>query len=113
MKPKARIKPLLDTVFGRKPDVETDNPELEIAGKRCFGVISGLVEQGVKNGFLIDQPTNRMTNAAWAMAHGLATLVVSGRDNPEACGSMVMEMESSLALLVRGLLLPGEKLSPL
>ncbi len=110
----ARMKPALFLLmFGRKTDETASHPELEAAGKRCFGVISGLVEAGIKKGDLIDQPIDRMTNAAWAMAHGLATLVVSGRDNPEACGSMVLEMESSLMLLVRGLLTPGTDLPPL
>ncbi len=110
----ARDEPaLFFLIFGPHSLHKNGNEALEKAGRRCFRVLLDTIEAGIDAGVLVDEPPIRMANGAWSTAHGLASLVVNGRDNPEQCGSLENETEATLALMVRGLMKPGQQLAPL
>ena len=100
-------------IFGPNPRNNKDNEALYEAGKRCFRVLLNTIVAGIETGALKQEPPLRMANAAWATAHGLASLVVNGHDNPEQSGSLVDEMEASLTLLVKGLVQENISVKPL
>ncbi|OMH32813.1 TetR/AcrR family transcriptional regulator [Motiliproteus sp. MSK22-1] len=100
-------------IFGPKTRDKKDNKVLSEAGKRCFRVLLNTIVTGIDAGVLKQEPPLHMANAAWATAHGLASLVVHGHDNPEQSGSLVDEMEASLTLLVKGLVKENIAVEPL
>lgn len=49
--------------------------ELKTSGRASFQVLQDIVEQGVQQGVFKDQNSEVVANTAWALVHGLATLI--------------------------------------
>jgi len=72
------------TIFGGIPcdDRAARSPELQAAGAEAYGVLRGLVAEGIQGGRLRDADPDEMSLAAWSMVHGLGMLLIEGQLDP-------------------------------
>lgn len=61
-------------LFGSNPNVK-DNPEVNIAGKRCFGVLIETVRQSL-GGEASVEDVHRLAVPLWTFVHGAASLLI-------------------------------------
>jgi AcrR family transcriptional regulator len=72
------------TIFGGIPceDGTVRSPELQAAGAEAYGVLRGLVAEGIQRGRLRHADVDQMSLAAWSMVHGLGMLLIEGQLDP-------------------------------
>jgi AcrR family transcriptional regulator len=71
------------TIFGEKiwPDASEADPgraSLRAAGEEAFGVLRGIVESGMREGWLRSGDVDQVSLAAWSLVHGLSLLIIDG-----------------------------------
>jgi AcrR family transcriptional regulator len=60
----------------------TRRPGLQEAGAEAYGVLRGLVAEGIQRGRLRHADPDQMSLAAWSMVHGLSMLLIEGQLDP-------------------------------
>ena len=65
-------------MFGRRLFEQGRYPALAGASERAYGVLTGLVEEGLAAGTLREAPAEALTLTAWSTVHGLAALMIDG-----------------------------------
>jgi AcrR family transcriptional regulator len=66
-------------VMFRADLLQTAAPEYRRAADRAFTLLSSAIRACVEQGFLANRDIEAVTAAAWALAHGAATLAIGGR----------------------------------
>lgn len=61
-------------LFGSNPNVK-DNPEVSVAGKRCFGVLIETVHQSLGGEASLEE-VHRLAVPLWTFVHGAASLLI-------------------------------------
>lgn len=69
---------LYKLMFGPVLGVPGQYPQLRAAGGRAFQVIVDIVEQGMREGRFKAVDRLLVANTAWALVHGLASLLIDG-----------------------------------
>ena len=49
---------------------------LNSASDAAFGFLVAMIEQGIQSGWIVSQDVQLLANSAWAMVHGLSTLMI-------------------------------------
>ena len=91
------------------------HPELQRGGDMCFSVITNLIDRGLEECLLIDQPMHSMAGLLWATLIGITSLVISqsgvspedlSDDRPvvKALKGLIEKPGDSIALAIRSLL---------
>jgi len=62
-------------MFGQRIIDVQQYPELAAHSKESFQVLVDIIEQGIKEKTFKKQPVEMVANTAWALVHGLATLI--------------------------------------
>jgi len=78
------------TIFGKVVCPDENQPEakaLRAAGEEAYGVLRGLVVEGVRTGRLRDGDPEMLALAAWSTVHGLGMLIVDGQLAPVGLGA--------------------------
>jgi AcrR family transcriptional regulator len=72
------------TIFGGIPcdDRAARSPGLQEAGDEAYGVLRGLVAEGIQRGRLRHGDPDQMSLAAWSLVHGLSMLLIEGQLDP-------------------------------
>jgi len=73
------------TIFGGVPcedGAAPRSPALQEAGAEAYGVLRGLVAEGLQRGRLRHGDPEQMSLAAWSMVHGLSMLLIEGQLGP-------------------------------
>lgn len=87
--------------FTRRPEPPlSSNPDTD-----AFGLLVRTIEEGQQAGVLREEPRLELALAAWAMVHGLASLLVNGQVEPyrTQAGGVEALARSQLRLLFGGL----------
>ena len=63
-------------MFGRHNIDTSLYPDLASSGQASFKVLQDVIQQGIEDGSFKDQPAPLVVNSAWAIVHGLATLIL-------------------------------------
>lgn len=82
---------------------QSDDPKLAEATRAAFGFLEDLITEGVKSGELRPDPNLTHALTAWALVHGLSSLILDGRAASRAQPAAVR----SLASLVGQTLIAG------
>jgi hypothetical protein len=83
-------------MFGEKVWPDKNDPgksALVAASRECFGVLRGLIEEGVRAGDLRAGDPDQISLAGWSLIHGLSLLIIDGQltglcDTPAAVRSL-------------------------
>ncbi len=92
---------LFDLMFGGLVRCRA-NPQLDEAGAAALGVISELMEQGIRQGLLQNRESHAMAETAWGLAHGFATIFRNKQVDWDTAAQM-RHVESAFDLLLDGL----------
>jgi len=78
---------------------------LRAAGEEAYGVLRGLVVEGVESGALRPGNPDQIALAAWSLIHGFSMLVIEGRLEPMGIGPASLRgvTEMLMRSLERGL----------
>ncbi|WP_211827809.1 TetR/AcrR family transcriptional regulator [Kistimonas asteriae] len=74
-------------MFGPMIQHPENHPELQEAAQQAFGALYAIIEKGIEQGIMVEQPVWLMANNCWANVHGHAMLLIDGllqRVTPEA-----------------------------
>jgi len=66
-------------VMFREEQLDTKSPEFSAAADRAYDLLKGIVHECAAEGYLEGADLEAVVAAAWATAHGLATLWLGGR----------------------------------
>jgi AcrR family transcriptional regulator len=67
------------TIFGGAVCEEGLPPSLHAAGQESYGVLRGLVAEGIAAGRLRAGDPDQLSLAAWSLVHGLGMLIIDGK----------------------------------
>ncbi|MDX5299102.1 MAG: WHG domain-containing protein [Gammaproteobacteria bacterium] len=99
----ARTNPeLYRLMFGPLLAPELDYPELHEAGEATFTLLVELVALGLEQGVFVPGDPLPMANTAWALVHGLASLLIDGRYQCVGVEDLDAQLERSLRLSLHG-----------
>lgn len=65
-------------MFGSSIENRRNHEELMEASHTAFACILEQVEEGVKNGFLVDKDPEILAKSCWTTVHGIASLLIDG-----------------------------------
>ena len=94
-------------MFGNSLPERQRHPDLEDSGCRAFGMIVSLIELGVSQGDFIEGDIQQLSRSAWAMVHGLSSLVIDNFIKAESEQELYQQLETSLSVITRGLSSPA------
>jgi AcrR family transcriptional regulator len=60
-------------------ELKTADEDLEQTGKRAFEGLVQIIENGLQAGIYREDDAGKLALSAWAIVHGLATLIIAGR----------------------------------
>ena len=63
-------------MFGQSVIDTRQYPELSNSGKAAFQVLQDIIELGMRQGYFKGQSVELIANTAWALVHGLSTLII-------------------------------------
>lgn len=94
-------------MFGNSLPERQRHPDLEDSGCRAFGMIVSLIERGVSQGDFVEGDIQQSARAAWAMVHGLSSLVIDNFIKADSLQELEQQLQLSLEVIARGLSTPS------
>lgn len=92
-------------IFGPTIQNRMDYPNMIENGERCFGILIDLVEQGIKDGDILEGCALIQANMLWTQVHGLSSLVIDGfYENKELPMALDDFLEAQCLLAVRSVM---------
>lgn len=86
-------------------NLEDDDESLRQAGPNAFDALVRIVDNGLQAGLYADGDARQLARSAWALVHGLATLIIAGRLRDVASEKQVTEVtRDSCRIYLSGLL---------
>ena len=81
------------------------SPALHAAGEEAYGVLRGLVTEGVASGALVTKSIDTLSLCAWSLVHGLSMLAIDGKLSAWGEGQTLSDVVTRelLALLTTGI----------
>lgn len=73
-------------------NLDADDESLRQAGPNAFDALVGIIENGLQAGIYADGDARDLARSAWALVHGLATLIIAGRLEDVASEKQVIEV---------------------
>jgi AcrR family transcriptional regulator len=70
------------TIFAERVWLDKNDPlkdSLVAASRESFGVLRGLIDEGIRNGHLRAGDPDQISLAAWSLVHGLSLLIIDGQ----------------------------------
>jgi AcrR family transcriptional regulator len=87
---------------------EAVSPALHAAGEEAYGVLRGLVAEGIADGTLVKEDADALSLCAWSLVHGLGMLAIDGKLAPWGEGQTLSDVVTRrlLGLLETGIARP-------
>lgn len=90
-------------MFGPVIPANSDDEALTEAGNRSFMAIISIVAEGIDSGEFRQEDPIVFANSAWAMVHGLASLLIDDRFSCTEHEFSMDELDKALAVVVDGI----------
>ena len=87
-------------MFGRHNIDTSAYPELVSSGQASFNVLQDVIQRGINDGSFKDQPAPLVVNSAWAIVHGLATLILDRLEDKMPESAIEAQIEFSTRVLI-------------
>ncbi|MGI9286494.1 MAG: TetR/AcrR family transcriptional regulator [Pseudomonadales bacterium] len=93
---------LFKLMFGPRPEPQEGLEELGDARDQAFANISMIMRRGIEQQVFVQEDPVRLARAAWAMVHGLATLIIDHFQTCWEADELDQQIADSLRIFTRG-----------
>ena len=93
---------LFKLMFGPTPESQDEPEELGDARDQAFTAISMIMQRGIAQQVFVEDDPVRLARAAWAMVHGLATLIIDRFQTCWEADELDQQITDSLHIFARG-----------
>lgn len=93
---------LFKLMFGPRPEPQDEPQELGDARDQAFAAIRMIMQRGIDQQVFVEDDPVRLARAAWAMVHGLATLIIDHFQTCWEADELDKQIADSLRIFARG-----------